>query len=59
MAREAEEAERIINGIKELAHSRHRLTSYQTHVMSSYKSKIARLGHDVRDIQLHVSDFCG
>ena len=59
MAREAEEAERIINGIKELAHSRHRLTSYQTHVMSSYKSKIARLGHDVRDIQLHVPDFCG
>lgn len=59
MAKEAEESERIIEGIKELSHRRHRLSSYQTHVMSSFKSKIARLGHDVRDIQLHVPDMCG
>lgn len=59
MAKEAELAERIVEGIKELSHRRHKLTSYQTHVMSSYKSKIARLGHDVRDIQLYVPDLCG
>ena len=35
MAKEAEEAERIVEGIKELSHRRHRLSSYQTHVMSS------------------------
>ena len=58
MAKEAEEAERIVEGIKELSHRRHRLSSYQTHVMSSFKSKIARLGHDVRSIQLHVPDMC-
>ncbi len=59
MAKEAEESERIINAIKDLSHRRHRLSSYQTHVMSSFKSKEARLGHDVRGIQLHVPEICG
>ena len=58
LAKEAEEGERIIAGIKELGHRRHKLTSYQTHVMSSYKSRIARLGHDVRDIQLSIPKLC-
>ncbi len=58
MAKEAEEAERIVNAIKEMSHRRHRLSSYQTHVMSSFKSRVARLGHDVRDIQLNVSNMC-
>ena len=58
MAKEAEEGERIIEGIKELGHKRHKLTSYQTHVMSNYKSRIARLGHDVRDIQLSIPNLC-
>ncbi len=58
LAKEAEEGERIIAGIKELGHKRHRLTTYQTHVMSSYKSRIARLGHDVRDIQLTIPKLC-
>ena len=59
MAKEAEEAERIVNAIKEMSHRRHRLSSYQTHVMSSFKSRVARLGHDVRDIQLNVANMCG
>jgi hypothetical protein len=59
LAKEAEEAERYVNGIKELSHRRHRLTSYQSHVMSGIKSKIARLGHDVRDIQLYIPKLCG
>lgn len=58
MAKEAEEGERIIAGIKELSHKRHKLTSYQSHVMSSYKSRIARLGHDVREIQLSIPQLC-
>ena len=58
LAKEAEEGERVINGIKELGHKRHKLTTYQTHVMSSYKSRIARLGHDVRDIQLSIPQLC-
>lgn len=58
LAKEAEEGERIIAGIKELGHKRHKLTTYQTHVMSSYKSRIARLGHDVRDIQLSIPKLC-
>ena len=59
LAKEAEEAERYVNGIKELSHRRHHLTSYQSHVMSGIKSKIARLGHDVRDIQLYIPKLCG
>ncbi len=59
LAKEAEEAERYVNGIKELSHHRHHLTSYQSHVMSGIKSKIARLGHDVRDIQLYIPKLCG
>ena len=59
LAKEAEEGERIIAGIKELGHRRHKLTTYQTHVISSYKSRIARLGHDVRDIQLAIPNLCG
>lgn len=59
LAKEAEEAERYVNGIKELSHHRHHLTSYQSHVMSGIKSKIARLGHDVRDIQLYIPKICG
>ena len=55
---EAEEAERIVAGIKELSHRRHHLSSYQTHVMSSFKSRVARLGHDVRDIQLNITNLC-
>jgi hypothetical protein len=58
LAKEAEEGERIIDGIKELGHKRHKLTTYQTHVISSYKSRIARLGHDVRDIQLSIPKLC-
>ena len=58
LAKEAEEGERIIEGIKELGHKRHKLTTYQTHVISSYKSRIARLGHDVRDIQLSIPNLC-
>jgi len=58
LAKEAEMGERIIQGIKDLGHRRHKLTSYQSHVMSSYKSRIARLGHDVRDIQLSVPNLC-
>ena len=58
LAKEAEEAERIVEGIKALSHRRHRLSSYQTHVMSSFKSRVARLGHDVRDIQLHIDNLC-
>lgn len=59
LAKEAEEAERYVNGIKEMSHHRHHLTSYQSHVMSGIKSKIARLGHDVRDIQLYIPKLCG
>ena len=59
LAKEAEEAERYVHGIKELSHHRHHLTSYQSHVMSGIKSKIARLGHDVRDIQLYIPKLCG
>ena len=59
LAKEAEEAERYVNGIKELSHHRHHLTSYQSHVMSGIKSRIARLGHDVRDIQLYIPKLCG
>ena len=59
LAKEAEEAERYVNGIKELSHRRHHLTSYQSHVMSGIKSRIARLGHDVRDIQLYIPKLCG
>ena len=59
LAKEAEEGERIIAGIKELGHKRHKLTTYQTHVISSYKSRIARLGHDVRDIQISIPNLCG
>ncbi|MBO7576267.1 MAG: hypothetical protein J6T03_02240 [Bacteroidales bacterium] len=59
LAKEAEEAERYVNGIKELSHRRHHLTSYQSHVMSGIKSRIARLGHDVRDIQLYIPNLCG
>ena len=59
LAKETEEAERYVNGIKELSHHRHHLTSYQSHVMSGIKSKIARLGHDVRDIQLYIPKLCG
>jgi len=58
LAKEAEMGERIIQGIKDLGHRRHKLTSYQSHVISSYKSRIARLGHDVRDIQLSVGKLC-
>ena len=59
LAKEAEEAERYVNGIKELSHHRHHLTSYQSHVMLGIKSRIARLGHDVRDIQLYIPKLCG
>ena len=59
LAKEAEDAERVIDGIKELSHRKHHLSSYQTHVMSSFKSKVARLGHDVRTIQMHVPELCG
>lgn len=59
LAKDAEEAERYVNGIKELSHHRHHLTSYQSHVMSGIKSRIARLGHDVRDIQLYIPNLCG
>ncbi len=59
LAKEAEEAERYVNGIKDLSHRRHHLTSYQSHVMSGIKSRIARLGHDVRDIQLYIPKLCG
>lgn len=58
LAKEAEMGEKIIQGIKDLGHRRHKLTSYQSHVISSYKSRIARLGHDVRDIQLSVAKLC-
>jgi len=58
LAKEAEMGERIIQGIKDLGHRHHKLTSYQSHVISSYKSRIARLGHDVRDIQLSVAKLC-
>ena len=58
LAKEAEEAERIVAAIKELSHRRHHLSSYQTHVMSSFKSRVARLGHDVRDIQLNITNLC-
>ncbi len=58
LAKEAELGERIIEGIKEFGHRRHHLTSYQSHVVSNYKSRIARLGHDVRDIQLNVTNMC-
>lgn len=57
-AKEAEEGERIIEAIKDLGHRRHKLTSYQTHVMSNCKSRIARLSHDVREIQLSISKLC-
>lgn len=58
LAKEAELGEKIIQGIKDLGHRHHKLTSYQSHVISSYKSRIARLGHDVRDIQLSISKLC-
>ena len=58
LAKEAEMGEKIIQGIKDLGHRRHKLTSYQSHVISNYKSRIARLGHDVRDIQLSVTKLC-
>jgi hypothetical protein len=58
LAKEAELGEKIIQCIKDLGHRRHKLTSYQSHVISNYKSRIARLGHDVRDIQLSVAKLC-
>lgn len=58
LAMEAEMDEKIIQGIKDLGHRRHKQTSYQSHVISSYKSRIARLGHDVRGTQLSVGKLC-
>ena len=59
LAKEAEEYERIIDAIKDMGHRHHKLTSYQSHVVSNLKSRIARLGHDVRDIQLVYPNECG
>lgn len=59
LAKEAELCERAVQAIKELGHRRHRLTSYQSHVISNFKSRIAHLGHDVRDLQLSVPAMCG
>lgn len=58
-AKEAELGERIIRGIKDRSHRhKHHLNSYQTGVLTSYKSRVAKLGHDVRKIQLHISQIC-
>lgn len=58
-AKEAELGERIIRGIKDRSHRHHHhLNSYQTGVLTSYKSRVAKLGHDVRKIQLHISQIC-
>lgn len=58
-AQEAELHEREIQGIRDLCHRRGKLSSYQSHVMSNIKSRIARLGHDVRSIQLMVANMAG
>lgn len=59
LAKEAELHERVITGIKDLSHRRHKLTSYQSRVLSNTKSRIARLSHDVRNIQMNVPNICG
>lgn len=58
-AQEAELHERELRGIRDLSHRRGRLSSYQSHVMTNIKSRIARLGHDVRGLQLMVANMCG
>ncbi|MCQ2295254.1 MAG: hypothetical protein MJZ67_06325 [Bacteroidales bacterium] len=57
MAQEVEKNERMITGIKALGHRHHKLTSYQSRVISNFKSINARLGHDVRKVQLSVPDM--
>lgn len=54
LAKEAEQCERYIDGLKQLSHRRHKLTSYQSHVLTNIKSRIARLGHDIRSLQILV-----
>lgn len=59
LAKEVERCERIIRAIKDRAHwNRHHLTKYQTSVLTSYKSRVASLAHDVRQVQLYVPNFC-
>ena len=58
MAAEAENLERLIMAVKN--QSRHgRLGRYQTGLLTSYKSRLARLAHDVRFIQISVQKECG
>ncbi|MBR6441733.1 MAG: hypothetical protein IKS44_06785 [Bacteroidales bacterium] len=59
LAKEVERCERIIRAIKDKSHfHRHHLTKYQTSVLTSYKSRVASLAHDVRQVQLYVPNFC-
>lgn len=59
MAKEVEKCERIIRGIKDKSHFHsHHLTKYQTGVLTSYKSRVASLAHDVRQVQLYDTSFC-
>lgn len=57
MAAEVEYLERTVRAIKNQSH-RGRLSRYQTSVLANQKSRIARLGHDVRLIQLTVQKEC-
>ncbi|MBQ0160405.1 MAG: hypothetical protein KBT28_07285 [Bacteroidales bacterium] len=58
LAMEALEGEKILEAVKALAHKRHKTTTYQKEVMTSYKSSISRLRHDCRELQLHQSNLC-
>ena len=59
MAKEVENCERIIRAIKDKSHFHgHHLNKYQTGVLTSYKSRVASLAHDVRSVQLYVTSFC-
>lgn len=58
-AKQAEECERFRMAIKDLGHKRHKLTSYQSHVLANIKSKIAKLEHDVRNLQIIVPTTYG
>lgn len=58
IAMDTEKCERTVEGIKRVGHQRHKLNSYQTHVLSHYKSRIANNAHHVRSIQLSEKNLC-
>lgn len=57
LAMEAEELERLIQAIKQQSRVG-RLKRHQTSVLTSFKSRLARLGHDVRALQIMIKNEC-